>query len=130
MFGFGKCTQKQKDHIDTLIDYFMFSLEGQAYVKEKLHEHNEKQGMKINPMSLNTEKIQEMAMGLLKESEIAKTKSSGFCEHYIFDQLKPALAVHEKSFESDRERYEEIFDEKFNAALVEKAKDNGWKAWK
>ena len=59
-----------------------------------------------------------------------KLKSSGFCEHYIFDQLKPALAVHEKSFESDRERYEEIFDEKFNAALVEKAKDNGWKAWK
>ena len=130
MLGFGKCTQKQKDHIDTLVDYFIFSLEGQAYIKEKLREHDEKQGLRINPMSLTTEKIQEMVMGLSKEADIAKTKSSGFCEHYIFDQLKPALAVHEKSFESDRERYEEIFDEKFNAALVEKAKDNGWKAWK
>ena len=130
MFGFGKCTQKQKDHIDTLVDYFIFSLEGQAYIKEKLHEHNEKQGVKINPMALTTEKIQEMAMGLLKESNTAKTKSSGFCEHYIFDQLKPTLAVHEKGFEADRERYEDIFGEQFNAALVEKAKDNGWKAWK
>ena len=130
MFGFGKCTQKQKDHIDTLVDYFIFSLEGQAYIKEKLHEHNEKQGVKINPMALTTEKIQEMAMGLLKESNAAKTKSSGFCDHYIFDHLKPSLAVHEKSFEGDRERYEEIFGESFRAAIVEEAKNNGWRAWK
>ena len=78
MFGFGKCTQKQKDHIDTLVDYFIVLTRRSAYVKEKLHEHNEKQGMKINPMLLTTEKIQEMAMGLLKESEIAKTKKLWF----------------------------------------------------
>ena len=52
MFGFGKCTQKQKDHIDTLVDYFIFSLEGQVYIKEKLREYDEKQGLRINPMSL------------------------------------------------------------------------------
>jgi len=130
MFGFGKCTQKQKDHIDTLVDYFIFSLEGQAYVKEKLREHDEKQGLRINPMSLTTEKIQEMAMGLMKESEKVKTKSSNFCDYYIYHELKPTLAVHEKSFEGDRERYEETFGESFRAAIVEEAKNNGWRAWK
>ena len=52
------------------------------------------------------------------------------CDYYIYNELKPTLAVHEKSFESDRERYEEIFGEKFVAAIVEKAKENGWQAWK
>ena len=61
MFGFEKCTKKQKEHVDKLVDYFIFSLEGQAYVKEKLREVDEKQGLGINPMSLNTEKIHEMA---------------------------------------------------------------------
>jgi hypothetical protein len=130
MFGFGKCTQKQKDHIDTLVDYFIFSLEGQAYVKEKLRDVDEEKGLRMNPMSLNTEKIQEMAMGILKESEIVKTKSSNFCDNYIYQELKPTLAVHEKSFESDRERYKEIFGEEFKASIVEEAKNNGWKAWK
>ena len=130
MFGFGKCTQKQKDHIDTLVDYFIFSLEGQAYVKEKLRDVDEEKGLRMNPMSLNTEKIQEMAMGILKESEIVKTKSSNFCDNYIYQELKPTLAVHEKSFESDRERYKEIFGEEFKASIVEEAKNNGWKPWK
>jgi hypothetical protein len=130
MFGFEKCTKKQKEHVDTLVDYFIFSLEGQAYVKEKLRDVDEEKGLRMNPMSLNTEKIQEMAMGILKESEIVKTKSSNFCDNYIYQELKPALAVHEKSFESDRERYKEIFGEEFRAAIVEEAKKNGWKAWK
>ena len=84
----------------------------------------------MNPMSLNTEKIQEIAMGIQKECEIVKTKSSNFCDNYIYQELKPALAVHEKSFESDRERYKEIFGEEFKAAIVEEAKKNGWRAWK
>ena len=130
MFGFEKCTKKQKEHVDKLVDYFIFSLEGQAYVKEKLRDVDEEKGLRMNPMSLNTEKIQEMAMGILKESEIVKTKSSNFCDNYIYQELKPTLAVHEKSFESDRERYKEIFGEEFKAALVEEAKKNGWKAWK
>ena len=130
MFGFEKCSKRQKEHVDTLVDYFIFSLEGQAYVKEKLREVDEEKGLRMNPMSLNTEKIQEMAMGILKESEIVKTKSSNFCDNYIYQELKPTLAVHEKSFESDRERYKEIFGEEFKAAIVEEAKKNGWKAWK
>ena len=130
MFGFEKCSKRQKEHVDTLVDYFIFSLEGQAYVKEKLREVDEAKGLRMNPMSLNTEKIQEMAMGILKESEIVKTKSSNFCDNYIYQELKPTLAVHEKSFESDRERYKEIFGEEFKAAIVEEAKKNGWKAWK
>ena len=130
MFGFEKCTKKQKEHVDTLVDYFIFSLEGQAYVKEKLRDVDEEKGLRMNPMSLNTEKIQEMAMGILKESEIVKTKSSNFCDNYIYQELKPTLAVHEKSFESDRERYKEIFGEEFRAAIVEEAKKNGWRAWK
>ena len=130
MFGFEKCTKKQKEHVDTLVDYFIFSLEGQAFVKEKLRDVDEEKGLRMNPMSLNTEKIQEMAMGILKESEIVKTKSSNFCDNYIYQELKPTLAVHEKSFESDRERYKEIFGEEFKAAIVEEAKKNGWKAWK
>jgi hypothetical protein len=130
MFGFEKCTKKQKEHVDTLVDYFIFSLEGQAYVKEKLRDVDEEKGLRMNPMSLNTEKIQEMAMGILKESEIVKTKSSNFCDNYIYQELKPTLAVHEKSFESDRERYKEIFGEEFKASIVEEAKNNGWKAWK
>jgi len=130
MFGFEKCSKRQKEHVDTLVDYFIFSLEGQAYIKEKLHEHDEKEGLRMSPLSLNTEKIQEMAMGILKESEIVKTKSSNFCDNYIYQELKPALAVHEKSFESDRERYKEIFGEEFKAAIVEEAKKNGWRAWK
>ena len=130
MFGFEKCTKKQKEHVDKLVDYFIFSLEGQAYVKEKLRDVDEEKGLRMNPMSLNTEKIQEMAMGILKESEIVKTKSSNFCDNYIYQELKPTLAVHEKSFESDRERYKEIFGEEFKAAIVEEAKKNGWKAWK
>ena len=68
MFGFEKCSKRQKEHVDTLVDYFIFSLEGQAYVKEKLREVDEEKGLRMNPMSLNTEKIQEMAMGILKES--------------------------------------------------------------
>ena len=130
MFGFEKCTKKQKEHVDKLVDYFIFSLEGQAYVKEKLRDVDEEKGLRMNPMSLNTEKIQEMAMGILKESEIVKTKSSNFCDNYIYQELKPTLAVHEKSFESDRERYKEIFGEEFKASIVEEAKNNGWKAWK
>ena len=130
MFGFEKCSKRQKEHVDTLVDYFIFSLEGQAYVKEKLREVDEEKGLRMNPMSLNTEKIQEMAMGILKESEIVKTKSSNFCDNYIYQELKPTLAVHEKSFESDRERYKEIFGEEFKAAIVEEAKNNGWRAWK
>ena len=130
MFGFEKCTERQKEHLDTLVDYFIFSLEGQAYIKEKLQEHDAKQGLRANTMSLNTEKIQQMAMAILKESEKVKTKSKNYCDYYIYNELKPTLAVHEKSFESDRERYEEIFGEKFVAAIVEKAKDNGWQAWK
>ena len=130
MFGFEKCTKKQKEHVDKLVDYFIFSLEGQAYVKEKLRDVDEEKGLRMNPMSLNTEKIQEMAMGILKESEIVKTKSSNFCDNYIYQELKPTLAVHEKSFESDRERYKEIFGEEFKAAIVEEAKKNGWRAWK
>ena len=130
MFGFEKCTKKQKEHVDKLVDYFIFSLEGQAFVKEKLRDVDEEKGLRMNPMSLNTEKIQEMAMGILKESEIVKTKSSNFCDNYIYQELKPTLAVHEKSFESDRERYKEIFGEEFRAAIVEEAKNNGWKAWK
>ena len=130
MFGFEKCSERQKEHVDTLVDYFIFSLEGQAYVKEKLRDVDEEKGLRMNPMSLNTEKIQEMAMGILKESEIVKTKSSNFCDNYIYQELKPTLAVHEKSFESDRERYKEIFGEEFRAAIVEEAKKNGWKAWK
>ena len=129
MFGFEKCSKRQKEHVDTLVDYFIFSLEGQAYVKEKLREVDEEKGLRMNPMSLNTEKIQEMAMGILKESEIIKTKSSNFCDNYIYQELKPTLAVHEKSFESDRERYKEIFGEEFKAAIVEEAKNNGWRAW-
>ena len=127
MFGFEKCSKRQKEHVDTLVDYFIFSLEGQAYVKEKLREVDEEKGLRMNPMSLNTEKIQEMAMGILKESEIVKTKSSNFCDNYIYQELKPTLAVHERSFEDDRERYKEIFGEEFKAAIVEKAKKNGWK---
>ena len=130
MFGFEKCTERQKEHLDTLVDYFIFSLEGQAYIKEKLQEHDAKQGLRVNTMSLNTEKIQQMAMAILQESEKVKTKSKNYCDYYIYHELKPTLAVHEKSFESDRERYEEIFSEKFVAAIVEKAKDNGWQAWK
>ena len=130
MFGFEKCSKRQKEHVDTLVDYFIFSLEGQAYVKEKLREVDEEKGLRMNPMSLNTEKIQEIAMGIQKESEIVKTKSSNFCDNYIYQELKPTLAVHEKSFESDRERYKEIFGEEFKAAIVEEAKKNGWKAWK
>ena len=130
MFGFEKCSKRQKEHVDTLVDYFIFSLEGQAYVKEKLREVDEEKGLRMNPMSLNTEKIQEMAMGILKESEIVKTKSSNFCDNYIYQELKPTLAAHEKSFESDRERYKEIFGEEFKAAIVEEAKKNGWRAWK
>ena len=130
MFGFEKCTERQKEHLDKLVDYFIFSLEGQAYIKEKLHEHDENEGLRMSPLSLNTEKIQEMAMGILKESEIVKTKSSNFCDNYIYQELKPTLAVHEKSFESDRERYKEIFGEEFKAAIVEEAKKNGWRAWK
>jgi len=130
MFGFEKCSKRQKEHVDTLVDYFIFSLEGQAYVKEKLRDVDEEKGLRMNPMSLNTEKIQEMAMGILKESEIVKTKSSNFCDNYIYQELKPTLAVHEKSFESDRERYKEIFGEEFKAAIVEEAKNNGWRAWK
>ena len=130
MFGFEKCTKKQKEHVDKLVDYFIFSLEGQAFVKEKLRDVDEEKGLRMNPMSLNTEKIQEMAMGILKESEIVKTKSSNFCDNYIYQELKHTLAVHEKSFESDRERYKEIFGEEFRAAIVEEAKNNGWKAWR
>ena len=130
MFGFEKCTKKQKEHVDKLVDYFIFSLEGQAYVKEKLRDVDEEKGLRMNPMSLNTEKIQELAMGILKESEIVKTKSSNFCDNYIYQELKPTLAVHEKSFESDRERYKEIFGEEFKASIVEEAKNNGWKPWK
>ena len=130
MFGFEKCTERQKEHLDTLVDYFIFSLEGQAYIKEKLQEHDAKQGLRVNTMSLNTEKIQQMAMAILQESEKVKTKSKNYCDYYIYHELKPTLAVHEKSFESDRERYEEIFGEKFVAAIVEKAKENGWQAWK
>ena len=130
MFGFEKCTERQKEHLDKLVDYFIFSLEGQAYIKEKLQEHDRKQGLRVNPMSLNTEKIQQMAMAILQESEKVKTKSKNYCDYYIYHELKPTLAVHEKSFESDRERYEEIFGEKFVAAIVEKAKENGWQAWK
>ena len=130
MFGFEKCSKRQKEHVDTLVDYFIFSLEGQAYVKEKLREVDEEKGLRMNPMSLNTEKIQEIAMGIQKESEIVKTKSSNFCDNYIYQELKPTLAVHEKSFESDRERYKEIFGEEFKAAIVEEAKKNGWRAWK
>ena len=130
MFGFEKCSKRQKEHVDTLVDYFIFSLEGQAYVKEKLREVDEEKGLRMNPMSLNTEKIQEIAMGIQKESEIVKTKSSNYCHYYIYNELKPTLAVHEKSFESDRERYKEIFGEEFKAAIVEEAKKNGWKAWK
>ena len=130
MFGFEKCSKRQKEHVDTLVDYFIFSLEGQAYVKEKLREVDEEKGLRLNPMSLNTEKIQEIAMGIQKESEIVKTKSSNFCDNYIYQELKPTLAVHEKSFESDRERYKEIFGEEFKAAIVEEAKKNGWRAWK
>jgi hypothetical protein len=130
MFGFEKCSQRQKEHVDTLVDYFIFSLEGQAYIREKLREHNEKQGLKVNPMLLDTENLQQMAMGIVNECEKVKTKSSNYCDYYIYHELKPTLAVHEKSFESDRERYEEIFGEKFVAAIVAKAKDNGWRAWK
>ena len=130
MFGFEKCTERQKEHLDKLVDYFIFSLEGQAYIKEKLQEHDRKQVLRVNPMSLNTEKIQQMAMAILQESEKVKTKSKNYCDYYIYNELKPTLAVHEKSFESDRERYEEIFGEKFVAAIVEKAKENGWQAWK
>jgi hypothetical protein len=130
MFGFEKCTERQKEHLDKLVDYFIFSLEGQAYIKEKLQEHDRKQVLRVNPMSLNTEKIQQMAMAILQESEKVKTKSKNYCDYYIYHELKPTLAVHEKSFESDRERYEEIFGEKFVAAIVEKAKENGWQAWK
>jgi len=130
MFGFEKCTERQKEHLDKLVDYFIFSLEGQAFIKEKLQEHDRKQGLRVNPMSLNTEKIQQMAMAILQESEKVKTKSKNYCDYYIYHELKPTLAVHEKSFESDRERYEEIFGEKFVAAIVEKAKENGWQAWK
>ena len=130
MFGFEKCSKRQKEHVDTLVDYFIFSLEGQAYIKEKLHEHDEKEGLRMSPLSLNTEKIQEIAMGIQKECEIVKTKSSNFCDNYIYQELKPTLAVHEKSFESDRERYKEIFGEEFKAAIVEEAKKNGWRAWK
>ena len=130
MFGFEKCTERQKEHLDKLVDYFIFSLEGQAYIKEKLQEHDRKQVLRVNPMSLNTEKIQQMAMAILQESEKVKTKSKNYCDYYIYHELKPTLSVHEKSFESDRERYEEIFGEKFVAAIVEKAKENGWQAWK
>ena len=130
MFGFEKCTERQKEHLDKLVDYFIFSLEGQAFIKEKLQEYDRKQGLRVNPMSLNTEKIQQMAMAILQESEKVKTKSKNYCDYYIYHELKPTLAVHEKSYESDRERYEEIFGEKFVAAIVEKAKENGWQAWK
>ena len=68
MFGFEKCTERQKEHLDKLVDYFIFSLEGQAYIKEKLQEHDRKQVLRVNPMSLNTEKIQQLARAILKES--------------------------------------------------------------
>ena len=44
MFGFEKCSERQKEHVDTLVDYFIFSLEGQAYVKEKLRDVDEEKG--------------------------------------------------------------------------------------
>ena len=127
MVGFEECSEKQKAHVDTLVDYFIFSLEGQAYIKEKLHEHDEKEGIRLNSMMLDARKFQEIVEGLIKDSKRAKKKSVNYCDNFIFEQLKPTLAVHERSFESDRERYEEIFGEEFKAAIVEKAKKNGWK---
>ena len=134
MFGFEKCTERQKEHLDKLVDYFISSMEGQAYIKEKLHEHDEKEGVRQNSMldsmKLDRNKIKVMAEGILKETTKVKTKSSNYCIYYIDHELKPTLAVHEKSFESDRERYKEIFGEEFKAAIVEEAKNNGWRAWK
>jgi len=63
-----------------------------------------------------------MRDGLIEASSEAKTKSRNICETYIFDHLKPALAAHEASFESDRERYEEVYGTRFHAGVVEKAK--------
>jgi hypothetical protein len=127
MFGFEECSKEQKAHVDTLVDYFIFSLEGQLYVKEKFREHDEKKGIKPNSMMLDARKFQEIVEGLIKDSERAKKKSVNYCDNFIFEQLKPTLAVHERSFEDDREMYKEIFGEEFKAAIVEKAKKNGWK---
>ena len=78
-------------------------------------------------MMLDARKFQEIVEGLIKDSERAKKKSVNYCDNFIFEQLKPTLAVHERSFEDDREMYKEIFGEEFKAAIVEKAKKNGWK---
>jgi len=131
MFGlFKKVERSQIERIDKLVEYFIFSLEGQSYVRGKLREHDKKEGIKPNPLALNESSFIDMRDGLIKASSEAKTKSWNICETYIFDYLKPALAAHEASFEDDRERYEEIFGERFHPGIVEKAKSNGWCAWK
>ncbi len=131
MFGlFKKADKSQMERIDKLVDYFIFSLEGQSYIKEKLREHDKKEGVRLSPSALNKSSFIGMRDDLIKASSEAKTKSWNMCETYIFDYLKPALAAHEASFESDRERYEQIFGEKFHSGTVQKAKNKGWNAWK
>ena len=128
MFGlFKKADRSQIERIDKLVDYFIFSLEGQSYVRKKLREHDKREGVRSSFSALN---FREMRDGLITASSEAKTKSWNICETYIFDHLKPALAAHEASFESDRERYEEVFGERFHPGIVEKAKSNGWSAWR
>ena len=120
MFGlFKKAERSQLERIDKLVDYFIFSLEGQSYVREKLREYDKKEGIRSAPSKLS---FTDMRDGLIEASSEAKTKSWNICETYIFDHLKPALAAHEASFESDRERYEEVYGTRFHAGVVEKAK--------
>ena len=56
---------------------------------------------------LDVRKFQEIVEGLIKDSERAKKKSVNYCDNFIFEQLKPTLAVHERSFEDDREMYKQ-----------------------
>ena len=130
MFGlFKKPDEIQIQRIDKLIPYFISSLEGHSYVKEKLIEHGLQQGIKASSLMTGKKQFKEIRDALIKESTKAKTKSWNFCETYIFDILKPSLAEHEAHFTRDREKYEEITGEKFHIGIVEDAKNNGWNPW-
>jgi hypothetical protein len=54
MFGlFKKAERSQLERIDKLVDYFIFSLEGQSYVREKLREYDKKEGIRSTPSTLS-----------------------------------------------------------------------------
>lgn len=73
MFGlFKKADRSQIERIDKLVDYFIFSLEGQSYVRERLREHDKKEGIRPTSLPLN---FIDMRDGLIEASSEAKTKS-------------------------------------------------------